>query len=493
MSRQAAVGLFAIVAIGLLFVVFYELQNLGSRAGYELAVHFDSASGLQNGYGVYMSGLQVGTVERIVLLPDDTVDVVCSIHKSVGIPQGSRFLVNTPFTGAASLQIVPPHRGPLPYPTIAPGIPPVAQQPHGQSVATFQALLEQGEGETRRLDRILSMLQEREPALLASLQTTLADVDSLTHSLNASLGSAGRSIAEMAQTLNSTANLDAPRLSRMLVQLDAASMQLSRSLTAVEAVATDPHLRANVMATTENIAQTTHTLALLTADLRTITSDPATQAQMRDTIANLDATLQRAASLLGRLGGRSHVFGVDAGATPPPNTSAPPAPVPSPTPMTRPQRLAIGNALAGVARQLVELQLRVGYLDREHACCSTPLLTADRGPQTDVNALLLPNATTSVFVGANDVGHETTWNLAAIHTVLPNFRVGGGLLYSRLGVLGEYEVNGTGIEARYYDPRNPTLDLYGNVHLTPWAQLFFGERDINQPERRTDYGIQFHY
>ncbi|MGH7736993.1 MAG: MlaD family protein [Candidatus Tyrphobacter sp.] len=490
MSRQGLVGAFAIVAVCLFFLVFYELQNLGSRSGYELAIHFNSAAGLQKGYGVFMSGVQVGSVESVVLLPDDTVDVVASINKHIGVPRGSRFIVNTPFTGAASLQIFPPRGGPKPYPTIAPGVPPVAQQPTGTNVATMQQLIAQGQGELHRLDRILALLQEREPALLAQVQSTLAGIDTLSHTLNGSLGSAGRSIAAMAETLNSTATLDAPRVDAMLAQLASASSDLRRSMAAVESVATDPTLRANVIATTQNIAQTTHTLALLTADLRTITSDPATQAQMRDTIANLDATMARAASLLGRLGGKSSVYGVDAGATAPPR---PPAPIPGGEPMSRPQRLAIGSALAGVARNLIELQLRVGYLDRESVCCGTPLLGADRGPQTDLNAILLPHGSTSVLFGANDIGHDTTWNLAALRTVAPDLRLGGGFLYSRLGVLGEYGANGTGLEARFYDPRHPTLDLYGDVRLTPWLQLFAGERALNGPQRRTDYGIQFHY
>ncbi len=485
------VGLFAIVALAMLFVIFYELQNLGSRSGYELAIHFDSASGLQNGYGVFFSGIQIGTIERVVLLPDDTVDVITSIRKGIGIPRNSKFYVETPITGASSLVIVPPRGGPQPYPTYPPGIAPLAQQPKGQSVATIQDLLQQGKVEIKRLDAILAELQTREPRLLATLQSTLANADALTRSLDDSFSSAGRSIAAMAATLNSSAQLGAPRVNAMLGQLNAAAAELHQSMAAVERLATDPTLRNNLITTTQNIAETTHTLALLAGDLRTITSNPATQEQMRDTIANLDATLQRAASLLGRLGGKSHVYGVDPDATPPPGIA--PLVSPPPQPLSQPQRAAMGSALGNLARQLVEIQLRVGELDRERVCCSSPLFTSDRGPQTDLNATFLPHSSTSVMFGANDIGYDTTWNLAALKSVAPDLRLGGGFLYSRLGVLGEYDVNGTGVEARFYDPRHPTLDLYGDVHLTPWAQLFFGERALNQAERRTDYGIQFHY
>ena len=488
MSKQALVGLFTIVALGLLFVIFYMLENIGSRAGYELGIHFQSAAGLQNGYGVFFSGLQVGTVERVVLLPDDSVDVIVLLNKDIGVPRGSRFLIQSPLTGSASLVIVPPHGGPLVNPTFPPGIAPVAQQPQGENVATVQDLLQQGQGEIRRLDTILAVLENREPRLLASLQETLANANAMTLSLDESLGSAGRSISEMAATLNSSASLDAPKVDAMLAQLSQASVSLRHSMSAVEGLATDPRLHADVVATTENIAEATHTLAEVTADMHTMTSDPATQRNIRDAVANLDAILERAASLLGRLGGRSHVSGVDPNATPLPPGTPPLSATPS-----QPERLALGGTLTGVARDLIEVQLRVGELDHESVCCSSPLFTADRGPQPDLNAILLPHGSTSVMFGANDIGYNTTWNLAALRKVLPNVRLGGGLLYSRLGVLGQYDDNGTGLEARFYDPRHPTLDVYGNVHLTPWAQLFIGERAINQPERRTDYGIQFHY
>ncbi|HEY9084812.1 MAG TPA: MlaD family protein [Candidatus Tyrphobacter sp.] len=512
MSKQAQVGAFAIVAIVLLFLIFYYLSDFGTRhSGYRLGVHFQSAAGLQGGAQVLFSGVPIGTVDQVKLLPDDTVDVILAVNRGVGIPLASRFLIQAPVTGSPSVVIVPPRGGAQPFPTFPPGVAePVSAQPQGTNAATIADLLQQGQGEIRRLDSILAELQGREPRLLATLQMTLTNANEMTRTLNASigelaqtlntdLGSAGANIAQMARTLNSSASLDAPKLDLMMAQLAESSAELHRSMAAIEGLATDPQLRANVVATTASIAQATQTLAQLAADLRTITSNPRTQQQVRDMIANLDATLERANSLLGRIGGRSHVYGVDANATPPP--AAPPQPVPqgsappqgSPRPLSREERASMGGTLAALARQLVELQVRVGELDAQHVCCPSPLLSADRGPQTDVNAVLFPHGSTSVMFGANDIGHNTTWNLAALHDVAPHVRLGGGVLYSRLGILGTFGANDTGIEARFYDPRRPTLDLYGDVHLTPWAQIFFGERAINQLERRTEYGVQFHY
>ncbi len=489
MSKQAQVGLFTIVALLLLFGVFYVLENLSSRSGYEFAVHFDSAAGMQSGAQVLFSGVQVGSVERIDLLPDDSVDVVLAIDRQIGIPRDSRFLIQAPITGLPALLIIPPRGAPLPYATFPPGIVPVARQPRGENVATVQDLLQEGQGEIRRLDTILALLEQREPRLLASLQDVLGNVNHMTLSLRGSLGEAGENIAAMAATLNSTASLDAPKLNAMMTQLSAASVELRTSMASIESLATDPRLRSDVIATTENIAEATKTLAEAASDLRTVTSDPRTQEQIRDTIANLDATMQRAASLLGRLGGKSHVYGVDVGATPPPETLPSPPPA---QPLSSSMRLLLGGSLAGLAHDLIELQLRVGYLETEHTCCS-PLYPPQNGLETDLNAVFLPHSSTSFMLGANEAAGYTSLNLAALRNVTPNFSLGGGLLYSRLGVLGSYTVNGTGIDTWLYDPSHPALDLYGNVRVAPWAQVYFGERALNQAQRRSELGIQFHY
>jgi hypothetical protein len=276
----------------------------------------------------------------------------------------------------------------------------------------------------------------------------------------------------------------------MVAQLDQTSVELNRSMAAIEGLATDPQLKSNLLTTTANVAETTEELKFVLADVRSITSDPQTQARIRDAIANLDAVLERASSIMGKLGGRSHVPGVD---EPLPSPGASPSASPTPHALSSSERLDLGSALASIAHELIEIQVRVGELDRQEVCCPEPLFSADRGLQTDVNALLLPRSGTSVLFGANDIGQYTTWNLAALESVAPYARVGGGILYSRLGIMGELGANGTGLDARFYDPRHPMLDLYGKVRVAPWADLFFGERAVNQPWRRTDYGIEFRY
>src|SRR5579872_3120119 len=191
MSRQAQLGLFAVIALAMLFGIFYVITDFGTRhSGYRIGVHFSTASGLPTGAQVFFSGVTVGTVDQVQLLPDNTVDVILAIQNGINIPKDSRFMIQAPLTGTPNLMIVPPvpHRlppgyiaTPLPPEAILPKeIQPIADQPVGTPVASISDLMQQGQGEVRRLDEMLSLLQQREPVLLDTLQTALANMDQLS-------------------------------------------------------------------------------------------------------------------------------------------------------------------------------------------------------------------------------------------------------------------------------------------------------------------------
>ncbi|HEY8321149.1 MAG TPA: MlaD family protein [Candidatus Baltobacteraceae bacterium] len=520
MTKQAQVGLFAALAMLLLFGLFYVITDYGTRhSGYRLGVHFDSAAGLQSGSLVYFSGVTVGSVDGIVLLPDNTVDVTLAIGQDVDIPRNSKFLIQAPLTGSPNLLIVPPKPG-APAPTPSPWerqVLPIADQPRGTNSATIADLLDQGQGEVKRLDRLMADLETREPKLLDTLQHTLESANSLTNTANATVAQlatqaqlASQNVVSLTDSLNRTVNGNTPRVNSILAQLDQMSVSLNKSTKSLEDIATNKDVKDSLVATTKNIADTTQTISDLTKDLRTITGNPQTQSQLRDTISNVDAAAQRTTSLLGTLGGTSNVYGVDAGATPAPVplpgaspypvVTLPPGnyPIGSPAPRTggadQAKRAQLKAKLGGIVKNLVSIQLRISELSSQRFCCNAPLLSSDRGPMTDINAIFLPVGGTSVMIGGNDFGGpHTTANLAILQSMGRGARIGGGLLYSRLGLIGQYRTKTLGFEGRFYDPRHPTLDLYGDLPIAPGFRLFFGQRDVTHIERRSVYGLQLNF
>ena len=176
MNRQAIVGIFTIVALLGLFGVFIVLENYGTQGRYKIGVHFKSAAGLHRGALVYESGVVVGVVDQTNLLPEDfTVEVILAINNNVDVPRTARFLIQAPLTGDSTLEIVPPVPVPQPAgiaaPTNAPAavavlprqVLPLDQQPQGTNPATIQDLLDQGQGEVRRLDKMLADPDLRQP------------------------------------------------------------------------------------------------------------------------------------------------------------------------------------------------------------------------------------------------------------------------------------------------------------------------------------------
>src|SRR4030081_120032 len=177
MNRQAVVGIFTIVALLGLFGFFLVLANVGTQGRYKIGVHFKSAAGLHKGALVYESGVVVGVVDSTILRPEDfTVEVILAINNNVDVPRNARFLIQAPLTGDSSLEIVPavtaPRRAGYAAPTNAPAacavlpheILPIDQQPQGTNPATIQELLDQGQGEMKKVDAMLADLARREPA-----------------------------------------------------------------------------------------------------------------------------------------------------------------------------------------------------------------------------------------------------------------------------------------------------------------------------------------
>ncbi len=520
MTRQAQVGAFAIVALLLLFGVFYVITDFGTRhTGYRIGIHFQSAAGVTPGALVYFSGVDIGTVDSIELLADNTVDVILAINRNIDVPAASRFLIQSPLTGSPAVVIVPPRAKP-PVPLLPRQVLPIADQPRGTNGTSIADLLEQGQGELRRFDTVMGLIAQRTPKLLNTLQTTLNNANDLTISTKASLarltdeflalgtslqgnlGAASANVVQLSSTLNTAATTDSKKVGMLLDQFQSTATALNRSMSALQDLATDPRLKANVLATTQNIADTTQTLAALTKDLRTVTGDPQTQAQMRNTIANLDAVLQKANALLAELGGTSHVYGVDAGATPAPLTVPSTSPYPGSAPAGNPPasggispaaRSQLQGKLASLARNLIAVQVRLSGLSPQHNAGLNPVLTTSQGPLGDINLVVLPHSTTSVMFGANAIGNNTTWN-AVLEKNAGSFHIGGGVLYSQVGVLGQYApLHGLGFEARVYDLTYPMIDLYGNLHLAPGTELFFGQRDITHASRRNTFGLQYQF
>jgi ABC-type transporter Mla subunit MlaD len=525
MTKQAQVGLFTILGIIAVFAVFYVLADYGTRSrGYKIGVLFQSASGLRNAAVVYLSGVPVGAVDQIELESDYTTDVILAIKPDFEIPRASRFLIQAPLTGEPSVLIQPPRGQAAPLETLPHEVLPLAEQPRGSNPTSIADLLEQGQGEIRRFDKLLAQLQDATPLLLAELKTTLHNSTELTatandalktfathsDSLAASLQRAGDNIVDLSGSLKVTLGRNSARIDEMVTQWNRTSKSFGQTVDALRDVATNPGVKQDLLETTHSIAISARSFALVSQDVREVTGNRQMQAQLRDTVANIDATTQKLNSLASELGGKSNVYGVDAGATrPTPQPSVAPAGEPSPGAVTpevtspaskpggatraeSPGLAMLRTRLRRFTKDLVTLQVRVSQLAPQPPSSSegnlSPLLTS--GPQTDFNLSILPKGHTSLFTGVSDVGAYATGNFMLINR-MGAFRYGGGVEYSQPGVITSIAGRTFGLEGRFYDLRRPTVDTYLNVFAAPKLQVFGGGRDLTHSDRRAVFGLQF--
>jgi hypothetical protein len=120
--------------------------------------------------------------------------------------------------------------------------------------------------------------------------------------------------------------------------------------------------------------------------------------------------------------------------------------------------------------------------------------TGGGGPSSDLNLTFLPHSPTSVTVGANSLGFGSTYNVLINRRLAPGFTLSGGVLYSNLGVKAVYLPGPVGIDARLYNSKNPTLDLYGDVRLAHQLEVFYGERNLFGPNTKTPtFGLQANF
>ena len=204
-------------------------------------MHFQSAAGLTPGALVYFSGVTVGSVDSITLLDDNTVDVILAVQQRHRHPAG----IEVPHSGAAHGGSELAHRaaqnGSGRGKSAGARSRKFSRSPSSRTAPIrhpSRISSNEGQGEVRKLDILLTDLEQRKPRLLDTLQSTMNNANDLTVAANASLAAmqtnlltVGNNFAQLSTTLNSSASIDSRRLSSILTQFDATSISLNRSMT----------------------------------------------------------------------------------------------------------------------------------------------------------------------------------------------------------------------------------------------------------------------
>ena len=315
LSRSARLGLVALCAAVVAFAIFYFVQANGPRRGaYRFGVHFATVSGLAQGAQVFMNGVEIGSVSKLRILPDNSVEVIVAIPRNVDIPKASIFSIRPALTGGPTLGITTPPQSmkqgvrPTPLPPSAileKRVMPIAQQPVGSPPLDLEAFVHQSVGLQRRVTVILGRMQSAKPAFLAAMQhrNDLAEISvSLKGSFVSVLGALQSTMtqarAEVAESKTRLYRRDEGKLAVLSSSLAGTARAMNVSMDSLHAALKNPQAKSNLRQTMQNVQTTMQQLRRAANDLQTVTANPQTRAELRDASANLQAAIEKAFSLL---------------------------------------------------------------------------------------------------------------------------------------------------------------------------------------------------
>jgi phospholipid/cholesterol/gamma-HCH transport system substrate-binding protein len=108
---ETKVGLFVLIGLVLLAVILLQFSKSTSlwRGTYELHLHAANVGGIKPRAGVLLAGVQVGSVARIDLAPDDkSVSITLKIYNEFPIYHDARFVIEqSGFLGDQYVSVIP--------------------------------------------------------------------------------------------------------------------------------------------------------------------------------------------------------------------------------------------------------------------------------------------------------------------------------------------------------------------------------------------------
>lgn len=510
---------------------FFLQQSFFSHT-YSIDVLFDSAGGVGPDTPVQMAGVQIGTVDKITLTPEQRADLRLKIQENVGgrpvrVPRGSQFVITTPLLGSTGvINIIPPSDAyKHPNDTIHDGATILTGTQAGDLSSAFtqsSVLIKQLTALTKHADQLLTdpTTQNSVQATLRNINGTTASAAKLTDALNQALIKNDAKVDALlrqtstllAQTqvgekqvlgnvANTTAQLDQftrqnrAHLNETVLNLRDTTSSLAGLTQQANDLLKNGGVSQNLSATVANLKTTTDKLAQVAANIQSLTGDAGVQSNLKATVSNLRETTEASTALLERLnriaGGKRHPAAIvvtpGGGAT----IVVPPA-------ASKPQNPANGGTIPPLKTNTIK----------------TDTINTERGPlylqprldavqntrsshfrlDADVLAPIGPgNLARLGIYGIGDDGGSKLILQGGRFLGRTGFDVRGGLYASRLGVGADAGLGGPlSASVEYYNVNHPRLDARGVLHVTPSVGVIAGGEDLTRKGKASGIvGLQY--
>ncbi|MFN7172003.1 MAG: MlaD family protein [Fimbriimonadaceae bacterium] len=270
------VGLLVLVFIGLLLGAYAVLGRLNAPRTNSYYVQFTDATGIVRGSPVFISGVRVGQVAEVDLVPPSTAMARIEVDTTVAVPLGTQAVIPRGFIsfGQGNLSLVPPDQIQGFVPPNDPSVVlvgtqgnpindlfPDTQETIAELNKTLIALREVLENEDFRTD------------VKELIDTTTNTIDNYGKLANQLTGFVGSSRSEFDQILRT---------------VDVTLMQVNRGITTVNSLLEDPTWQNEATALLKELNATAAQANQLLGSISTYVDDPETKARLDRTLANFE-------------------------------------------------------------------------------------------------------------------------------------------------------------------------------------------------------------
>src|SRR5436309_389661 len=301
--EQVWVGLFVLVAAGLLIATVLSVAGTFSRGGISHRACFKFAGGLESGAAVRFGGMKAGSVEAVHVDPEDSTRIEVDFRVARDIPLKADSVSKITSLGALGDNYLELTTGTREAPLAAPG----SVVKSGESV-TFSDLGEMAGALQPMIKQVLQKLDQR----LDELQVTVARANDLLNDRNranisASLGNVNAMLAENRPKLSTTLNNVRKASDQLAPLLDDFKKTMAQTRDALD------HIDAVVLENRQNlrasVAQLRQTLVTATAVMDQLDRTLDYNADNIDqTLENIRATTQNLKELTATLKRRPYTL-----------------------------------------------------------------------------------------------------------------------------------------------------------------------------------------
>jgi phospholipid/cholesterol/gamma-HCH transport system substrate-binding protein len=213
--EQAAVGVFVIIATGLLIATIFAIGGAFGRSGTPYLAYFKNAGGLEEGSVVRYAGIRVGRVEKLKIDPKDATRIQLSFSVAPGVPIKTDSLAKVASLSALGENFL----------EITPGKPTSPAAQPGSTLPSKEFF-----GITDVAD-ILNDLAPKATELVENLNKRVTELQTTVTRVNDVLNDQNRThISGSLNNLDGMLAENRPRIHSALVHVDEASAKLSSAI-----------------------------------------------------------------------------------------------------------------------------------------------------------------------------------------------------------------------------------------------------------------------